>query len=143
MSLTIESVNLIRKTDIDEGDVLAFLKDAVRIATGSDPGDPEWSRVQRMERGRAKGVEYTITEGWQPGLVDVRRVRVENYDEGENGKELTSARITYTVRNLPDNGSLEFKIDNSRLKGASLEAYAEKEVAQEVGALFRQKFTEA
>lgn len=143
MSLFIESVNLIRKTDIPEEDAVAFLKEAIRVCTDSDPGEPEWNRVQRMERGRLKGVEYTTTEVWQPGLVDVRRVRVESFDETPDGTQMTSARTTYTVRNFPDEGSMEFKIDNSRLKGASVEMYATRELAQEAANLFRQRFTEA
>lgn len=142
MSLKIESVNLIRKTNISAEDSEAFLLKALEICNGSAPGTPEWQNAGRMERARTKAVEYTITEVWQPGMSDVRRVRIESYELDGDEKTLTGARNSYTLRNLGDNGSLEFRIDNTRLKGASMEIYADADSARAVADLFRQSFSE-
>ena len=144
MSLKIESVNLIRKTNISTEDTEAFLCSALEICTGSAPGDIEWQNAGRMERARTKAVEYTITDIWQPtGMVDVRRVRIESYTLEGDEKILTGARNSYTIRNLPEEGSIEFRIDNTRLKGASMEVYATAEAAAATAARFREAFTES
>ncbi|MEL6343514.1 MAG: hypothetical protein AAFV53_10295 [Myxococcota bacterium] len=146
MALIVTNVSLIRKTDIPEDDAVAFLRKALEQLSGSDPGEVEWQHVNRMERGRPAAMEYTTTESWQPGpMVDVRRVRVESFgrNEEDDELELRGSRISYAVRCLPDDGSMEYRVDNTRLKGASLEVYAPKETADQVAATFREMFTEA
>ena len=142
MSLKIETVNLIRKTDIplEEGDV--FLAEALRICAG-ETEEVEWQQVNKMERGRGIAIERTLTDSWQGGgMLDVRRTQVLSYKEGLDGEELQGARVTYDLRGFPDEGRLEFRIDNTRLKGASMEVYCSADNAQAVAALFREKFSE-
>ena len=145
MSLTVKSVNLIRKTDITNDAIDSFLVGALEVCTGGPPGEIEWQTVNRTTRGRTKGEERTITDSWQPGpMVDIRRTRVESYGlNSEAELELKGARISFYVRNLPDEGSLEFRIDNTRLKGASMEIYAPVDHAQSTVDLFTKLFNEA
>jgi len=144
MSLTIQSVNLIRKTDIPLGDADSFLQEALVLCTGSDPGMVTWQQVSKMTRGRSKGEELTITDSWQPGpMVDVRRTRVESHNMNIDGEmEISGSRTSYAVRGLNDEGSMEFRVDNTRLKGASLEVYASAEAATGTADLFRERFSE-
>ena len=145
MSMTVQNVNLIRKTNIPMEAADAFLVEALETYTGSSPGEIEWQRVNTVTRGRPKGEELTIIESWQPGpMIDVRRTRVESHNLNADGeKELASSRISYSVRNLPDEGNFEYRVDNTRLKGASIEVYGTAEPAKSTADLFRQHFTEA
>ena len=142
MSLCIETVNLIRKTDIplDAGEV--FLADALRICAGETEA-VEWQQVNKMERGRGIAIERTLIHSWQGGgMLDVRRTQVLSYKEGLDGEELQSSRITYDLRGFPDEGRLEYLLDNTRLKGARMEAYCSAENATSVAGLFRERFSE-
>lgn len=144
MSMTVQNVNLIRKTNIPMEDADAFLIAALEQCTGSHPGEAEWQTVNKTIRGRHKGEELTLIESWQlSSMIDVRRTRVESHNLNVDGeKELASSRISYSVRNLPDEGNFEYRVDNTRLKGASIEIYATAEPAKATAELFRQHFTE-
>lgn len=142
MSLKIETVNLIRKTNIPLEDGDTFLADALRICAGETEA-VEWQQVNRMERGRGIAIERTLTHAWQGGgMLDVRRTQVLSYKEGLDGEELQGSRVTYDLRGFPDEGRLEYRIDNTRLKGASMEAYCSAASAAEIAALFRERFSE-
>jgi hypothetical protein len=145
MSLTVKNVNLIRKTNVTDDAIATFLVEALEVCTGSPPGEIEWQTVNRIVRGRTKGEERTITESWQPGpMLDVRRTRVESYGlNSEAELELKGAQISFYVRNLPDEGSIEFRIDNTRLKGASMEVYTSVDNAKSTVDLFTRFFNEA
>ena len=144
MSLTVKSVMLIRKTDISLEDAETFLVEALEICTGGTPGNVDWQTVNRVVRGRSRGEEVTITDAWQPGpMLDVRRTRVESYNLNEEAElELSGSRTTFSVRNLPDEGSFEFRVDNTRLKGASMEVYASATACQDVVTTFQGRFQE-
>ena len=143
MSLRVESVYLIRKTDIPIADADTFLVEALKICA-EDPGELEWQNAGRMERGRGKAMELTITEAWHPGpMLDIRRVRVESYEETVDGQQFKGGRITYDIRGFPDEGRLEFRVDNTRVKSASMEIYATTDNALAAAEKFREMFTEA
>ena len=142
MSLRIETVNLIRKTDIplDAGET--FLADVLRICAGETEA-VEWQQVNKMERGRGIAIERTLIHSWQGGgMLDVRRTQVLSYKEGLDGEELQSSRTTYDLRGFPDEGRLEYRLDNTRLKGASMEVYCSAENATSIAGLFRERFSE-
>lgn len=142
MSLRIETVSLIRKTDIALEDAEAFLVEALQICAGEDEA-VEWQQINKVERGRGLAVERTLTHSWQGGgMLDVRRTQVLSFKEGLDGEELKSSRTTYDLRGFPDEGRLDFRIDNTRLKGASMEVYCSADAAAAVAALFREKFSE-
>jgi hypothetical protein len=142
MSLRIETVSLIRKTDISLEDAEAFLAEALQICAGEDEA-VEWQQINKVERGRGIAIERTLTHSWQGGgMVDVRRTQVLSYKEGLDGEELQSSRTTYDLRGFPDEGRMDFRIDNTRLKGASMEVYCSPDSATAVAALFRERFSE-
>ncbi len=125
MSLRIETVSLIRKTDISLEDAEAFLAEALQICAGEDEA-VEWQQINKVERGRGIAIERTLTHSWQGGgMVDVRRTQVLSYKEGLDGE-----------------GRMDFRIDNTRLKGASMEVYCSPDSATAVAALFRERFSE-
>ena len=142
MSLRIETVNLIRKTDIPIEDANIFLGEVLRICAGQEEA-VEWQQVNRMERGRGIAIERTVIDAWQGGgMLDVRRIQVLSYKEGLEGEELQSSRVTYDLRGFPDEGRMEFRVDNTRLKGASMEVYCSADNATTVADLFRERFSE-
>jgi hypothetical protein len=145
MSRTVRSVSLIRKTNISPEQSEAFLLAALELCIGSHPGEVDWQSTNKVIRGRTKGEERTLSDAWQPnGMVDVRRTRVESFNLNLDGElELGGSRHSFSVRGLPDEGSFEFRIDNTRLKGASMEIYATAEPAEATDTLFREHFTEA
>ncbi|MFT5679364.1 MAG: hypothetical protein ACI8RZ_000268 [Myxococcota bacterium] len=142
MSLSVETVSLIRKTNISLEDAEAFLVLALQICAGEDEA-VEWQQINKVERGRGLAVERTLTHSWQGGgMLDVRRTQVLSFKEGLEGEELKSSRTTYDLRGFPDEGRLDYRIDNTRLKGASMEVYCSPEAATSVAALFRETFSE-
>ena len=142
MSLHIETVSLIRKTNTSMEDVAVFLVEALRICAG-ETEEVEWQRIKKIERGRGVAIERTLIDIWRGGgMLDVRRTQVLSYKEGLDGEELKSSRVTYDLRGFPDEGRLDFRIDNTRLKGASMEAYCSRDAATAIAALFRETFSE-
>jgi len=144
MSLVIENVNLIRTEEVSIEDADAFLLKAVGICGGGAPDELEWLRVNRMERGNGRALEHTTTETWQTGvMIEVRRVCVETFQETDDGVKSNGNRVSYDIRGFPDEGSMVFRIDNTRLKGASMEVFSSVKNTSAVAALFREAFAEA